>query len=176
MRITLPTRLVAHLKQGCSIKNEIHLSLSKGEALGLVLLDQSAAIDTIGHFTLLSCLPIWFGINGIILRWFRFHFIDYFQCIEIVSTISELRRLLYSVPQGSVLGAILFSLTTPLSKVFGRHSFIKYHFYAEDTQHLIHLTNKNVNQSLERTNRCSDDVKMVMNLKLNPDKTKFFIF
>ena len=50
------------------IKNEIHLSLSKAEVSALVLLDQSAAFDTIDHSTLLRCLQTWFDISGTILR------------------------------------------------------------------------------------------------------------
>ena len=47
-----------------SIKNDIHLSLSRGEATALVLLDLSAAFDTIDHSTLLGCLLDWFGVGG----------------------------------------------------------------------------------------------------------------
>ena len=51
-----------------SIKNDIHLSLSQGEATALVLLDLSAAFDTIDHTTLLSCLLDWFGVGGSALK------------------------------------------------------------------------------------------------------------
>ena len=53
-----------------SIKNEVHLSLSQGEPTALVLLDLSAAFDTIDHSTLLHCLQTWFGIGGSVLKWF----------------------------------------------------------------------------------------------------------
>ena len=53
-----------------SIKNEIHLSLSKGEPTALVLLDLSAAFDTIDHKTLVDCLKDWFGVAGTALDWF----------------------------------------------------------------------------------------------------------
>ena len=85
-----------------SVKNEIHLSLSKGQALALTLLDQSALFDTIDHSTLLSCFQTWFG-SGTILKWFQSYLIDCFNCIKICSTLSELRRLLYTDPQGSVI-------------------------------------------------------------------------
>ena len=51
-----------------SIKNEVHLSLSRGGSNALVLLDLSAAFDTIDHCTLLCCLRIWFGIGGSVLK------------------------------------------------------------------------------------------------------------
>ena len=53
-----------------SIKNDMHLSPSQGEATALVLLDLSAAFDTIDHSTLLSCLQDWFGVGGSALKWF----------------------------------------------------------------------------------------------------------
>ena len=85
------------------------------------------------------------------------------------------KDILYGVPLHSVLVPILFSLyTTPLSKVIGKHSSIKFHFYAGDTQLFIHLPNKNVIQSFERLKRYLDGVKCLLgnNLKLSPDKTK----
>ena len=50
------------------VKNDIHLSLFQGEATALVLLDVSAAFDTIDHSTLLSCLLDWFGVGGSSLK------------------------------------------------------------------------------------------------------------
>ena len=100
------------------IKNEIHLSLSRGEPTALVLLDLSAAFDTIDHTTLLNCLKSWFGVCGTALKWFTSCLSHCFQAIKIGSTLSELHELLFGAPQGSVLGPLLFSLyTTPLSKV-----------------------------------------------------------
>ena len=46
-----------------SIKNEVHLALARGEATAVVLLDQSAAFDTVDHSTLIECLSSWFGVG-----------------------------------------------------------------------------------------------------------------
>ena len=53
-----------------SIKNEVHMSLCRGEPTALILLDLSAAFDTINHSTLLDCLHRWFGVGGSVLKCF----------------------------------------------------------------------------------------------------------
>ena len=86
----------------------------------------------------------------------------------------------FKVHQGSVLGPLLFSLyTTPLSLIINKHRGIKFHFYADDSQVYIHLSQKNASAAFEKLNRCLDDVKewiSTSKLKLNPDKTEFIIF
>ena len=161
-----------------SIKNDVHLAFAKGEAIAVVLLDQSAAFDTID--TLLNSLSSWFGVSGVVLDWFKSYLSDRVQCIKIGSILSEAKKLLYGVPQGSVLGPILFSLyTTPLSKVIRNHPGISFQFYADDTQLYVHLTHKNVASALDKLSHCLEDVKRWLctnKLKLNPDKTEFIVF
>ena len=154
-----------------SIKNEVHLSLAHGEPTALVLLDLSAAFDTIDHNILLGYLKSWFGLGGTVLRWFASYLRNHCQAIKIGSTLSELSNLIYGVPQGSVLGPLLFSLyTTPLSKIICLHPHIKFYFYADDTQLYIHISHKN---ALAKLNACLRDVQEWMSLsklKLNPEK------
>ena len=163
-----------------SIKNDVHLAFAKGEATAVVLLDQSAAFDTIDHDTLLNSLSSWFGVSGVVLDWFKSYLSDRVQCIKIGSILSDAKKLLYGVPQGSVLGPILFSLyTTPLSKVIQNHPGISFQFYADDTQLYVHLTHKNVASALDKLSHCLEDVKRWLStnkLKLNPDKTEFIVF
>ena len=163
-----------------SIKNDVHLAFAKGEATAVVLLDQSAAFDTIDHDMLLDSLSSWFGVSGVVLDWFKSYLSDRVQCIKIGSILSDAKKLLYGVPQGSVLGPILFSLyTTPLSKVIQNHRGISFQFYADDTQLYVHLTHKNAASALDKLSRCLEDVKRWLStnkLKLNPDKTEFIVF
>ena len=146
----------------------------------MVLLDQSAAFDTIDHDKLLDCLRKWFSVGGRCLDWFKSYLSDRTQCIKIGSVLSEARKLKFGVPQGSVLGPILFSLyTTPLSKVISKHQDVKFHFYADDTQLFIHLKHKNVKIAFDRLGKCLEDVKLWLcsnRLKLKAGKTDFIIF
>ena len=162
------------------IKNEIHLSLSKGMPTALVLLDLSAAFDTIDHDTLLSCLSSRFGFAGSALKWFRSYLQDCFQSVKIGSSLSNLFKLKFGVPQGFVLGPFLFSLyTTPLGQVIRKYTRVRYHFYADDTQLFIHLSPDDSLKSFDRLKSCLNDIHVWMSenkLKLNPDKTEFIVF
>ena len=140
----------------------------------------SAAFDTIDHNILLDYLKSWFGLGGTVLRWFGSYLRNRCKAIKIGSTLSELSNLIYGIPQGSVLGPLLFSLyTTPLSKIIRLHPYIKFHFYADDTQLYIHLSHKNASSAVAKLNACLHDVQEWMSLsklKLNPEKTEFIIF
>ena len=153
-----------------SIKNDIHLSLSRGEATALVLLDLSAAFDSIDHTTLLSCLLDWFGVGGSALKWFSSYLTKRFQSVKIGSTLSDLQKLPFGVPQGSVLGPLLFSLyTSPLSTLTGKHKGVKFHIYADDSQLYVHLSHMNASAAFDKLNRCLQDVKewmLLANLNL----------
>ena len=91
-----------------SNKNNVHLAFAKGEATAVVLLDQSATFDTIDHDTLHDSLSSWFDVGGVVLHWFKSYLSDRVQCIKIGSILSDAKKLLCGVPQGSVLGPILF--------------------------------------------------------------------
>ena len=154
--------------------------MAHGEPTALVLLDLSAAFDTIDHNIVLGYHKSWFGLGGTVLKWFASYLSDRCQSVKIGSTLSELSRLIYGVPHGSVLDPLLFSLyTTPLSKIIRLHPHIKFYFYADDTQLYIHLSHKNASAALAKLNACLLDVQRWMSLsklKLNPEKTEFIVF
>ena len=100
----------------------------------LILLDLSAAFDTIDHNILLARLSSTFGIQGSALSLLTSYLSNRFQSVSIHSHSTAPSPMLTGVPQGSVLGPLLFSLyTTPLSYIVSATP-ISYHFYADDTQ------------------------------------------
>ena len=102
---------------------------------------------------------------------------DRYQSINISGTLSS-PHLPFGVPQGSVLGPVLFSLyTTMLSQVIANRN-LSHHLYADDTQVYISLSQSNVQESLSTLSDCLTDILSWMEsskLKLNPDKTDLII-
>ena len=161
------------------IKNDIHQNLAKNLPTALVLLDLSAAFDTIDHSTLLERLASHFGFAGSALKWFRSYLADRVQSVKIGDILSNPVSLDFGVPQGSVLGPVLFTLyTTPLSGIITKYVDICHHLYADDTQVYIAITPKNATTAIPKLQSCLKDIQLWMaenKLKLNPDKTEFII-
>ena len=100
----------------------------------LVLLDLSAAFDTVDHSLVLARLSTRFGICDQTLDWFRSYLSDRTQYVRIQDVSSDVHALPYGVSQGSVLGPLLYSLyISPLGDIARSHG-LSYHFYADDTQ------------------------------------------
>ena len=139
------------------------------------LLDLSAAFDTIDHSILLERLQHSFGITNSAHSWFLSYLSNRKQSVVVDGVSSDPVGLTCGVPQGSVLGPILFTLyTSTLSNIIQSHN-INHHFYADDTQLQDKDKPDNVHSLLTRTADCFDDVKNWMTankLKLNDDKTE----
>ena len=100
----------------------------------LALLDLSAAFDTLDHAILLRRLQSTFGISGVALSWFESYLSDRMQSVMVDGLMSTPIPLVFGVPQGSVLGLVLFTLySQPLSDVIACH-ICDYHKYADDTE------------------------------------------
>ena len=97
-----------------------------------VLLDLSAAFDTIDHSLLISRLAN-IGITGIALKWFTSYISDRISSILINGHISSPRNISYGVPQGSVLGPILFNIyLLPIFDIISKFPLISVHSYVDD--------------------------------------------
>ena len=145
----------------------------------LVLLDLTAAFDTIDHEILLNRLKKSFLVSGTVLTWFESYLTNRFYCVKVRNETSQNLPLKYGVPQGSVLGPVLFTMyTKPLSALIRKHS-ISYHLDADDTQLYGASDTENIHQLIHTTTHCIQNISSWMNinkLKLNEDKTDIIIF
>jgi len=163
------------------VVNDILLNLNSGNLVLLVLLDLSAAFDTINHQLLLNRLLCEAGISETALRWFTSYLADRTQSVVVGSSSSAPSALSCGVPQGSVLGPILFSLyTSQLGRVI-EHFNVDRQLFADDTQ-LLNSFPPNpdaAKKAVERVESCCLAVKSWMTrnrLKLNDDKTEVILF
>ena len=92
------------------------------QELVLVLLDLSAAFDTLDHTILLDRLSRYFGFSHTVLRWFSSYLTGRIQSVTITQHLA-VRRLERGIPQGSILGPLLFILyTAPIQEMISAHN------------------------------------------------------
>ena len=89
------------------VKNDILLNMNKQHVTLLVLLDLSAAFDTVDHGILLEALNK-LGLGGNAFEWFRSYLSGRCQRISVRGCQSESLKLNCGVPQGSCRGPLLF--------------------------------------------------------------------
>ena len=157
------------------IVNDLLHATDSGKVSLLTLLDLSAAFDTIDHSILLSRLQNTFGIRDSALSWFKSYLSGRTQTVSINNMNSKPSNLVCGVPQGSVLGPVLFSLyTVPLASIINKHN-INHQLYSDDTQLYLSVTPDEIDSLLKITSDCFTDIKNWMTenkLKLNDDKTE----
>ena len=95
------------------VQNDILTALDNNEAPVLVLLDPSAAFDTVDHNMLLGRLSE-FCISGTVWNWFKSYLSPKSQRVQVRNACTYATFLRFGIPQGSVLGLVLFTLLPPL--------------------------------------------------------------
>ena len=116
------------------VTNDLLIASDQGFVSVLVLLDLSAAFDTIDHQILLQRLEQLISMKVTALNWFKSYFSDRLQFVQINDESSVHTKVNHGVPQGSVLGPILFSIyMLPLGNIIRTHS-VNFHCNADDTQ------------------------------------------
>ncbi|NMJ44501.1 reverse transcriptase family protein, partial [Roseomonas sp. JC162] len=160
------------------VTNDLLLSSDRGCISLLVLLDLSAAFDTIDHNILLNRLENYVGISGIALSWFKSYLSDRYQFVVVNEEMSYRSQVQYGVPQGSVLGPLLFTLyMLPLGDIIRKHG-VSFHCYADDTQLYI-SSRPDETYQITKLPECIADIKNWMTsnfLLLNSEKTEILIF
>ena len=157
-----------------TIVNKIASGIDKFEHTVGVFLDFSKAFDTINHEILLYKLN-YYGVRGIALEWFRNYLDSRKQFVSIANTNSDTKMVNCGVPQGSILGPLLFLIyINDFCKSSSVLSFILFaddsniFFSHKDPRHLLATINHELKQVSEwiKANK----------LSLNLQKTNYMLF
>ena len=157
-----------------NIVERIRKTLDEGNFACGVFVDLQKAFDTVDHSILISKLNH-YGIRGIANNWFKSYLSNRSQFVSISSSKSTIKIIPHGVPQGSVLGPLLFLIyINDLHRaIFSSETF---HF-ADDT-HLLHFNS----DLLSLCNRVNRDLRSLQSwlkankISLNAGKTEFLIF
>ena len=168
------------------VKTDILDAIDQRKVVCLVLLDLSVAFDTVDHNHLLNCLKYRFGVVGTALTWLMEYLKGHTQKVVLDGmhghVESDAAMLKCGVPQGSVLGPILFTLyISPLGDICRNHG-VDYHNYADDQQLYLSFSptiDGDKERCLRNLQNCIRDIRHWMKtnlLKLNDNKTEFIMF
>ena len=156
------------------VSNDILRAIDNRQSVFLVLLDMSSAFDTIDHSILLSMLNQRYAIGGTAIKWFGSYLSDRTQQVRILGESSEPQPLDLGVPQGSVLGPILFTLySVPLAEIARRHN-LSVELYADDSQLYVAFHSTQVMAAVSRIEGCVAEMRSWLaghKLKMNDEKT-----
>ena len=145
-------------------------SIDSGKITILTALDMSAAFDTLDHITLLHRLQHTFGLSGYAISWIRSYLTERSSFAKIDSSSSHSTTILTGVPQGSVLGPLLFVLfISPIANVINpdqssQNNTVSFHQYADDTQLYINTNSSTLTTQIASIESCT---QRVHNLHLN---------
>ena len=163
------------------VKNDLLMNMNKGQVSLLVLLDLSAAFDTVDHRILLKTLQAKLGVCGSALSWFKSYLEGRSQRICIKETLSRPFDLKWGVPQGSCLGPLLFTIySSDLFSILESH-LPTAHAYADDTQLYLSFSpsvGTGEVDAVTAIENCIQDIRQwmcVRKLMLNDDKTEFLL-
>ena len=159
----------------CKIHDDLVQSVCLGKVSVLIFLDLSAAFDTVDHQILLNDFNN-YCIEGAAFRLLESYLLNRTQSVVIGESISEPEPLSCGVPQGSVLGPVLFLIyTSTLVFLLDAHG-VSYHFYADDSQ--LYICIDNIEDTKGKVVQLLTDIRKWMcerKLKLNDRKTEIML-
>ena len=142
------------------VVNDLFFSHNKGNTSVLTLLDFSSAFDTIDHPILVHRLHTDLGFTDTVLQWFSSYLNDRTNYVSLSNHCSAFTHVHSGVPQGSVLGPMLFIMyVKPLSAIIDSHSTI-HHSFADDLQLQMSAPPDKISELLHSMQSCICDVKL----------------
>ena len=156
------------------LTNKIYSSLDEGQIVGLASMDLSKAFDSICHSHLLQKLSE-MGLHGNTVSWIESYLQGRKQKTAFKHVTSEENEVTSGVPQGSILGPILFlCFTNDLTAAFPEDTLVS---YADDTQFLVTgKTTQQIKSKLERIIQKAEEWYKANSLMSNPSKTEIIVF
>ena len=162
------------------IWNDLLIATDEKKATVVMLLDLSAAFDTVDHGLLLRILKNEIGLRGIALQWFASFLTGRAQRIRLGNVTSEEILIKFGVPQGSVLGPVLFNIYIRSIYAYVKNLGFNISGYADD--HQVSKSFGSASQGMVliyELDRCFQEIKQWMNryyLQLNDSKTQIIVF
>ena len=151
-------------------------AIDAGEVALLSFLGFSAAFDTVDHKILLRKLSSSFGFLSTVYNWFSSYLTGRTQYVDFAEQRTEPRHVMYGVPQGSVLGPLLFVLyTTEIGNIVHKND-LNHHSLADDSQIYSSCRTSEVPELKDRLLSCISEITdwtKSNRLLINPSKTEF---
>ena len=161
------------------VLNDVYENADAGRCTLFVALDLSAAFDTVEHSVLLRRLENSFGVSGDVLKWISSYLSNRSQVVRVQNSISPSHDCNCGVPQGSVLGPLLFVVyISPLANVVASHR-ASHHQYADDTQVYVSVSSSDKDATVTDLHAALAAVHLWFSqngLVINPDKSETMLF
>ena len=154
----------------------IYNNLDKGETVISFFLDFKKAFDCVDHVILLNKLSS-YGVRGVALQWFKSYLSNRQQYVFLNGKSSELREVRCGVPQGSILGPLLFLVF--INDFPKCSNFFKFNLFADDSTLSCSFKDsspENIHYILSNEIELINSWLLLNKIAINSEKSNFIVF